>query len=282
MSVLGNRMEALDAEDKLWSEEMKALIEKFNSDPSDEEKLHLFWVQDSLQAHGFDKTVIGRELALRQDSLFVQMMAERAAYAEQHSSVVAYKLFLDKLTFFKQGVGNFDFQEARQNYLRLSKIHPGHPYNTLAFETINAMNNIKVGNKFVDFSAPDLTGNRERLSDLAKGKIVLLNLWATWCGPCITKSKLMLPLYEKYKDKGFSVIAVAGEYKSADNLTSFLEREKWPWTNLVDLDNAEGIWQKYNADNRAGAMFLFDKNGNILAVDPTPDEVKTVLETQLD
>ncbi|HMR19007.1 MAG TPA: TlpA disulfide reductase family protein [Sphingobacterium sp.] len=138
-----------------------------------------------------------------------------------------------------------------------------------------------MGHKFVDFTAPDIQGNIFRLSELIKGKIALINLWATWCGPCITKSKTMLPLYAAYKDKGFTIIGVAGEHKNTDNLIKFLEREKWPWINLVDLDKKEKIWQKYSADHKSGTFFLIDRQGSIVAIDPNADEIKAILEKQL-
>lgn len=142
---------------------------------------------------------------------------------------------------------------------------------------LNAIESIKVGEKFVDFSAPDLNGNLVKLSDEIKGKVALLDLWATWCGPCIAKSKTMISLYNEYKDKGFTIVGVAGEFKSTTNLIKYLEREKWPWLNLVELDRQNMLWQKYGADNSGGAMFLIDQNGKILAKDPTADEVRIEL-----
>src|SRR5690606_30127293 len=144
-------------------------------------------------------------------------------------------------------------------------------YNALALNLIDAIDNIKVGKNYTDFSAPDLNGSIVRLSDKIKGKVALLDLWATWCGPCITKSKAMLPVYNEYKDKGFVVIGVAGEFKNTNSLVKILEREKWPWLTLVELDKQNNIWQKYGADNSGGAIFLIDQEGTILAKDPTAE-----------
>ncbi|MCM4156939.1 TlpA disulfide reductase family protein [Gramella sp. AN32] len=156
-----------------------------------------------------------------------------------------------------------------------------HPYNELSSNLINAIEYIKVGKAYVDFSAPDLNGNEVKLSDKINGKIALLDLWATWCGPCIAKSRTMVPLFSEYKDKGFSIVGVAGEFKNTDRLEKFLQKEKWPWVQLVELDRQNRIWEKYGVDGGGGALFLIDKKGEIIAKDPTAEEVREILEDRL-
>ena len=151
----------------------------------------------------------------------------------------------------------------------------------MALNLIDAIEKVKVGKKYIDFSAPDLHGNQIKLSDQINGKIALLDLWATWCGPCIRKSRTMVPLYDEFKDKRFTIVGVAGEFKNTDRLVKFLEKEKWEWTNLIELDRKNNIWQKYGVDGRGGAIFLIDENGIILAKDPTAEEVRAELETRL-
>lgn len=151
----------------------------------------------------------------------------------------------------------------------------------MASDLINAIDYIKVGKKFTDFSAPDLNGNTVKLSGKIDGKVALLDLWATWCGPCIAKSRTMVPVFNEYKDRGFTIVGVAGEFENTDRLVRFLEKEKWPWLNLVELDRENNIWQKYGVDNSGGKIFLIDQNGIILAKDPTAQEVRRELEIRL-
>ena len=91
----------------------------------------------------------------------------------------------------------------------------------------------------------------------------------------------MVPVYEEYKEKGFTIIGVAGEFENTDRLVNFLEKEKWPWQNLVELDRRNSIWQKYGVDGGGGGMFLIDEEGLILAKDPTAEEVRRELEARL-
>lgn len=281
MNAIQDSMEVLYAADKLLSDSMKELIKKFNENPSGEEELLLFNIRDSLRNHDLDMTAEGKALDKRGKGLLNSLLKDRISYMKNNSSIVAYKLFLDDILYSRQTDKKIDIDEVKENYFRLSKAHSGHPYNIYAHDLIAAIDNIRIGHKFVDFTAPDIQGNIFRLSELIKGKIALINLWATWCGPCITKSKTMLPLYAAYKDKGFTIIGVAGEHKNTDNLVKFLEREKWPWINLVDLDKKEKIWQKYSADHKAGAFFLIDRKGSIVAIDPNADEIKAILEKRL-
>jgi len=199
-------------------------------------------------------------------------------YIENNPTIVSYSFFLQDLIYNAERI---DIDLAKKNYQKLSKANPNHPYNDLALNLLNAIENIKVGKKYIDFSAPDLNGNIVKLSNAISGQVAILDLWATWCGPCIAKSRTMVPLYNEYKDKGFTIVGVAGEFKNTDRLIKFFEKEKWPWLNLVELDEKNNIWQKYGVDGGGGGIFLIDKNGEILAINPTAEEVRKELEKRL-
>ncbi|MBU3820751.1 AhpC/TSA family protein [Flavobacteriaceae bacterium XHP0103] len=209
---------------------------------------------------------------------FEEQLKWQEGYISKNPSLISYYLFLEHLVYFKEYI---DVDLAKRNYKILYEAIPNHPYNDLAYHLISAIENIKIGKDYVDFSASDLSGNEVRLSDEINGKIALLDLWATWCGPCIAKSRTMLPVYNEYKNKGFTIVGVAGEFKNTDRLFKFLEKEKWPWLNLVELDRENAIWQKYGVDGGGGGLFLIDEKGKILAIDPTDEEVKKELKTRL-
>ena len=68
---------------------------------------------------------------------------------------------------------------------------------------------------------------------LLKVRLALIDLWATWCGPCIAASRSMIPVYNEFKNSGFTIIGVANEIDNTNQLKKTLEREKFPLVNLI-------------------------------------------------
>lgn len=67
---------------------------------------------------------------------------------------------------------------------------------------------VEVGDRAPEYAAPSLTGERMALSD-QRGKVVLVNVWATWCGPCRVEMPSLQALHERFRDQGFTVLAVS-------------------------------------------------------------------------
>ncbi len=139
---------------------------------------------------------------------------------------------------------------------------------------------IRVGGRYYDFTAPDLKGKLYTLSEEIKGKVALIDLWASWCGPCRRVSRSMIPVYEEYKDKGFTIVGVARE-KKADDMRMAIQRDKYPWLNLIELNDRAKIWQHYGVGYSGGSTFLVGRDGKILAISPSAEEVRSILEKNL-
>ncbi|SKB70497.1 Peroxiredoxin [Salegentibacter holothuriorum] len=273
-----NKRRALYKSDEYHSEQMKAILTELNEAESQEEKIVIYKKKERLEEKGLDKTPKAKALDDNAYKLRKKTKKYQQDYIDENPTIVSYYLFLKSLI---NPIETPDVNLARHNYKKLSQANPNHPYNDLALGLIEAIDNIKVGKQYVDFSAPNLEGKLVKLSDKIEGKVALLDLWATWCGPCIAKSRTMVPVYSEFKEKGFTIVGVAGEFRGTNRLESFLEKEKYPWLNLVDLDRQHNIWKKYGIDNSGGAMFLIDKNGEILAKNPTAGEVREVLAARL-
>lgn len=198
-------------------------------------------------------------------------------YIANNTTLISYFLLLQELTSGYE-IENLEFHKKRNR--ELAAAFPEHPYATLVESLIKGKTD-KIGKKFIDFSAPDLDGNSVTFSHQIEGKVALLNLWATWCAPCIRKSRDIIPIVEKYRENDFTVIGVAGEFKTTENLRNFLARKEFPWLNLVELDRQNNLWTKYGIPNSGGGMFLIDRNGEILMKDPTAKELDEKLATLL-
>lgn len=210
------------------------------------------------------------------DSLAKSASNTQVQYIKNHRSPVSYYMMteaaLDPLA---------DKQELEKQYQSYAQKYPNHPYTYLVRKSLGANDNIKTGSHYVNFTAPNIQGKNYELQSLIQGKIAILDLWASWCGPCIKTSRDLIPLYKKYKDKDFVVIGVAREFENTKRLKNALEKEQFPWLNLVDLDDKHHIWRQYGIPYSGGGQFLISSEGKILAIDPTISEINTILKKRL-
>lgn len=109
-----------------------------------------------------------------------------------------------------------------------------------------------------DFELSTIEGRKVKLSDL-KGKVVMVNFWATWCQPCIKEMPLFVKIYERYKDRGFEILAISvDELEDRPKIISFVDRLKINFPILYD----EGIAKLYEAKSFPTTVFI-GKQGNI-------------------
>ncbi len=156
-----------------------------------------------------------------------------------------------------------------------------YPTNNMAIALRNWVSSmdVRVGSHIIDFTLPDLGGENHTLSKEIEGKIAIIDFWASWCGPCRRTSMSFIPLYNKYKDKGFTIVGVASELESED-MRLAVEKDGYPWLNLLALRGVENIWERYGIRG-AGEVFLIDRDGTILAVGATAEEVEQILKERL-
>jgi len=109
------------------------------------------------------------------------------------------------------------------------------------------------------FSLQDLGGTQISLSDF-KGKVVLLNFWATWCSPCRREIPSLERLYQLRKDKGFEILAVSVDRTSLSKVASFVANYQISFPVLVNLQGDVG--QRYWT-RAIPTSFLLDKKGVI-------------------
>ena len=162
------------------------------------------------------------------------------------------------------------------------KKYPGNDMFINTTEELAALERTRPGMPAPDFSAPALDGERYSLSELIEGRIAVLDCWASWCLSCRQHSIELIPVYEQYKDKGFTVIGVAGEFNSLDDMHKAIETDGYPWIQLYDLDRAEGIWELYGIDGGGGGIFLIDSDGRIVEKVKDIASVKAYLQQHLD
>jgi peroxiredoxin len=177
--------------------------------------------------------------------------------------IAKFKLYsadLDELNSMKEGLG-----EEVDNSIYLTTIN----------SRILDLEKTKVGIEIQDFSQEDKDGNLINISDLS-GQYVLIDFWASWCGPCRGENPNVVEAYKKYNKKGFTVLGV-----SLDT-----DREKWlqaikddhlDWQHVSDLKG----WKNEVADEfgvkSIPFSILIDPEGNILGKNLRDEELQTFL-----
>lgn len=112
-----------------------------------------------------------------------------------------------------------------------------------------------------DFTLLDLGGKPVRLSDL-RGKVVLINVWATWCPPCRAEMPAIQTVYEQYRDQGFTVLAV-NMREDPGTVAAYIEQGGLTFPALLDRDGA--VSNLYQARVLPSSFFI-DKAGVVRAV----------------
>lgn len=144
----------------------------------------------------------------------------------------------------------------------------------------SAQAKVAVGTNILDFTAEKLSGESVTLTELQEEKsLVLLEFWASWCGPCRVEIPHMKKAYERFKDKGFEIVSFTIDDSKEDwELAS--EEEELPWPNLGMGQEAEAA-TKYSITG-VPANYLFDaRTGTIVARDLRGNKLDEVLEEKL-
>jgi len=111
-----------------------------------------------------------------------------------------------------------------------------------------------------DFTFPGLDGKMVSLSDY-KGKVVLLNIWATWCPPCVEEMPSMERLYQKFKGQNFEILAVSIDEPGLKAVAPFMKKSNLTFPALID---SEGAIKAVYGITGIPESFIIDKQGNLI------------------
>jgi len=156
------------------------------------------------------------------------------------------------------------------------------PYIESQHKIIAANSNTREGKKFTDVHLPNPDGENIALSDYAgKGKYVLIDFWASWCGPCRQENPHVVALYEKYKDKDFEIVGISLD-RDRESWVEAIEKDKITWPQMSDLKywQSEGA-RLYNISSIPSTILL-DKEGIIIAKNLRGEELQNKIAELID
>lgn len=134
---------------------------------------------------------------------------------------------------------------------------------------------LAVGKEFPDFKVKDTEGKDLSLSEY-KGKVVLVDFWATWCGPCMKEMPNVIAAYTKYHAKGFEIIGISFD-KSKEKLDKVTKEKKMTWRQYFDGKGWGNELGKKFGIRSIPATFLVGKDGKIIAKNLRGDDLEKAL-----
>jgi len=139
----------------------------------------------------------------------------------------------------------------------------------------NAQTQPDISDPRLEIALPKVNGDTLRLSSL-KGKVILLDFWASWCGPCRSSNRQLVKLYSRYKNKGFEILGISLDENKKDWIKA-INKDKITWLQINDA----GGWDAKTAIDwnvfQIPTSFLVDKNGKIVAMDLEKGELEKEL-----
>jgi len=148
-------------------------------------------------------------------------------------------------------------------YADLSAKFPGSKYLVNLKKNVESYSKMTGGSVAPDFTLTTNEGKPFALSSL-KGKIVLIDFWASWCGPCRKENPNVINVYKKYHPKGFEILAVSLDDKQEKWLEA-IAKDGLPWYHVSDLKGWESDVAKLYGVDAIPFTVLLDKEGKIIA-----------------
>jgi len=156
-----------------------------------------------------------------------------------------------------------------------SSVHGSKDYQILS-ERLMTLKNVSVGMPAIDFALNDTTGTPIAISSF-KGKYLLIDFWASWCGPCRIENPNIVALYNDFNDKGFEIIGVSFD-EDGNKWVDAIKQDGLTWSHVSDLQGWGSAAGKLYGINSIPATVLLDRNGVIVAKNLRGDQLRKKLE----
>ncbi len=191
---------------------------------------------------------------------FSQIDEEEIAYildfAKTNTTSVVAPFIMTRYSY------NYKLAELEDVYSKFDPTTKNTKYAINLLETIETLRKVEIGQPAPDFTQNDTQGNPFSLSNL-KGKYVLVDFWASWCGPCRAENPNVVEAFQKYNAKGFTVLGVSLDRDKTKWIAAISE-DNLTWAHISDLKYWDNAAAKLYGVRSIPANFLVDPNGIIV------------------
>jgi len=155
-------------------------------------------------------------------------------------------------------------REVKEVFDELAAANPDSSYGQVTAALRGMLETPQMGG-VPELSGTTLDGKDISLEDY-RGKVVLLDFWATWCGPCVEEIPNVKAVYDTYRDQGFEIIGISLD-RSIDPLKEFIADKGLEWPTIFDADQKASLADQFGITS-IPTLYLVDRDGKIAAMNP--------------